>query len=418
MTDKADYVALDDAEDPLVLALDIGSTASRGGVYDSTGRPIKELRHKEPHTFTSRADGTSEIDPDQVTAEVEQILDALTGEHSLRERITGLAMDTFAASLVAVDGDGRPLTSCMTYADSRCAAQVAALRAELDEHAVQQHTGTRIHTSYHAPRLRWLAETSPETFAATAGWWSLGEYVFSRLRGDTAAGTSTAAWTGLLDRRTGQLDDALLEASGARRDQFSPIHDVPDPLPPTSTRWRALEQASWFPVIPDGFASNYGAGATDRARIAAATATSGALRVLLDAPADPLPFGLWNYRVDGSRTLLGGALNDVGRAVSWARSVLDLGEDLEPVLTADPSAGTPLVLPYLTGERAPGWMATAQAMLAGVTAATTPEDLFRGIIEGVAITYARVASDLTPAAPEARQIMAAGSVSKDLPDWL
>jgi gluconokinase len=174
----------------------------------------------------------------------------------------------------------------------------------------------------------------------------------------------------------------------------------------------------WFPVITDGFASNYGAGATDPTRMAAATATSGALRVLLDQPADPLPFGLWNYRVDGSRTLLGGALNDVGRAISWARATLDLGEQLGPALTGDPSAGTPLVLPYFTGERAPGWMAGAQAIFAGVSGANTPEELFRGIVEGVAITYDRVGAELSPAAPDALQIMAAGSVSKDMPDWL
>jgi gluconokinase len=39
-------------------------------------------------------------------------------------------------------------------------------------------------------------------------------------------------------------------------------------------------------------------------------------------------------------------------------------------------------------------------------------------VEGVAITYARIAAELGPAAPHVRQIMASGSVSKDLPDWL
>jgi gluconokinase len=411
-------VRLHDALDPLVLAVDVGSTASRGGVYDATGRPVEGLRHKVPHAFLTRSDGTSEIDPDQVTAEVAEILDALTGRAALGDRIAGVAMDTFAASLVAVDDRGGPLTACLTYADSRCATQVAALKSELDEGAVQQRTGARIHASYHAPRLRWLAELAPDVVAATRSWWSLGEYVFSRLIGTAAAGTSTVAWSGLLDRHTGRLDDELLAAAGARAEQFSPIHDVAAPLPAVATRWPALAGAAWFPVITDGFASNHGAGAIDRTRMAAATATSGALRVLLDGPADPLPFGLWNYRVDGARSLLGGALNDVGRAVSWARATLNAGEDVGPVLTADPSAATPLVLPYLTGERAPGWRSDARTTISGVTAATTPDELFRGVVEGIAITYARVADELAPASPQAGQIMAAGSVSKDMPEWL
>jgi gluconokinase len=419
MTRTDDDVALDDALDPLVVALDIGSTATRGGVHDASGRRVHGLQHKVPHAFTVAPDGTSVIDPNQVTSEVEQVLDAVTGERRLGKRIAGVALDTFAASLIAVDAAGRALTPCLTYADSRSADAVAALRNELDEPAVQQRTGTRLHTSYHAPRLRWLATAEPRVFAATASWWSLGEYVLARLIGHPLAGMSTVAWTGLLDRRTGELDAELLTAAGARPEQFSPPlvapGDVPEPAP---ARWPALARAAWFPVITDGFASNIGAGATDATVLTAATATSGALRVLLDGPADPLPFGLWNYRVDARRTLLGGAINDVGRAVSWAQGTLQLGSELATVLTAAPSDATPLVLPYLTGERAPGWVGGARAIFGGVSAATDADALFRGVIEGVAMTYARVADELRPAAPRVVEVAAAGRVSNDQPEWL
>ena len=417
MTRTDDDVALDTAQDPLVLALDIGSTATRGGVHDASGRRVDGLQHKVPHAFTVAPDGTSVIDPDQVTAEVEQVLDAVTGDRRLGTRIAGVAMDTFAASLIAVDAAGRALTPCLTYADSRSSGAVAALREELDEHAVQQRTGTRLHTSYHAPRLRWLTTAQPRVVAQTAHWWSLGEYVLARLIGHPLAGTSTQAWTGLLDRRTGELDTELLAAAGAGPEQFSPPRDVPAPSAGPARR-PALARAAWFPVVTDGFASNIGSGATDATVLTAATATSGALRVLLDGPADPLPFGLWNYRVDARRTLLGGAINDVGRAVSWAQSTLRLGPELAAVLTAPPTDATPLVLPYLTGERAPGWVGGARAVLGGVSAATDADALFRGILEGVAMTYARVAGELRPAAPGVVEVAAVGRVSNDQPEWL
>ncbi|MEV0006453.1 gluconokinase [Micromonospora sp. NPDC050980] len=341
--------------DPLVLAMDIGSTATRGGVHDASGRRIHGLQHKVPHTFTIAPDGTSIIDPDQVTAEIEEVLDAATNDLRLGTRIAGVAMDTFAASLIAVDKAGRPLTPCLTYADSRSAHAVAALLEELDERAVHQRTGTRLHTSYHAPRLRWLSATQPHLVANTANWWSLGEYVLARLIGHPLAGTSTVAWTGLLNRSSGEFDAELLAAAGVDPDQLSPPRNTNQPAPAANTtRWPALAKAAWFPVITDGFASNVGSGATDATVLTAATATSGALRVLLDGPAEPLPYGLWNYRVDAGRTLLGGAINDVGRAVSWARSTLRLSPALAGTLTAPPNHTTPLVLPYLTGERAPG----------------------------------------------------------------
>jgi gluconokinase len=414
-----DDVALDAALDPLVLALDVGSTATRGGVHDASGRRVRGLQHKVPHAFTVAPDGTSVIDPDQVTAEVGQVLDAVTGDPRLATRIAGVAMDTFAASLIAVDRAGRALTPCLTYADSRSADAVTALRQELDEHAVQQRTGTRLHTSYHAPRLRWLATAQPRVMGEATAWWSLGEHILARLIGQPLAGTSTMAWTGLLDRRTGELDAELLAAAGAGPEQFSPPRDMTQPAPAAApARWPALARAGWFPVITDGFASNIGSGATDATVLTAATATSGALRVLLDGPADPLPFGLWNYRVDADRTLLGGAINDVGRAISWAQSTLRLSPARADVLTAPPSDTTPLVLPYLTGERAPGWVGGARAVLGGVSAATDADTLFRGIVEGVAMTYARVADELRPAAPQVLQVAAAGRVSNDQPEWL
>lgn len=419
MTRSDDEVDLDAALDPLVVALDIGSTATRGGLHDASGRRVDGRQHKVPHAFTVAPDGTSVIDPDQVTAEVGKVLDAVTGDPRLGTRIAGVALDTFAASLIGVDAAGRALTPCLTYADSRSAAAVTALRAELDEHAVQQRTGTRLHTSYHAPRLRWLATAQPRIVERAASWWSLGEYVLAQLIGHPLAGTSTVAWSGLLDRRTGDFDAELLAAAGVEPGRLSPPRDTTEPAPPAApTRWPALARAAWFPVVTDGFASNIGSGATDATVLAASTATSGALRVLLDGPADPLPFGLWNYRVDAGRTLLGGAINDVGRAVSWAQSTLRLSPALASVITAPPSDDTPLVLPYLTGERAPGWVGGARALLGGVSAATDADTVFRGIVEGVAITYARVADELRPAAPQVVEVAASGRVGNDQPEML
>ena len=203
MAASAGRVKLSQAVDPLVLAVDIGSTASRGDVYDAAGRPVQGGREKVPHQFMTRDDGTSEIDPDQIVGEVQQIVTALATDRRAG-RIGGVALDTFASSLVGVGADRRARTPCFTYADSRCAAQVAELRRQLDERVIQQRTGCRLHASYLTARLRWLRETMPDTFRSVRHWMSLGEYIYWQILGVTAAGTSTAAWTGMLDRRTGQ----------------------------------------------------------------------------------------------------------------------------------------------------------------------------------------------------------------------
>lgn len=423
MTNAATRVRVSEALEPFVLAIDIGSTASRGDVFDASGRPLKGGRVKVPHHFTTAGDGTSEIDPDAVVGEVEQILTEFASR-PVAGRIRGVALDTFASSLVGVAQDERARTPCFTYADSRCANQVIQLRQELDEPEVQQRTGCRLHTSYLTPRLKWLHDTEPDTFRAVRHWMSLGEYVYLRLLGVTAAGTSTAAWTGMLDRRTGNWDSELLDACGVSVDQLSeirnpgrPIRDVDQAV---DRKWPSLVGAVWFPVIADGFSSNVGAGARDESTVALSAATSGAMRVLVKGVPQRLPAGLWGYRVDASHTLLGGALNDVGRAISWLTSTLQISaeSDLNGLLLARPEPATPVVLPFFSGERSTGWAADARSIFSGVSAAATPVMLFRGTVEGVALSYARIAEQLHDVAGETRQIVASGRVTQDLPALL
>jgi gluconokinase len=334
-----------------------------------------------------------------------------------------VALDTFASSLVGVDGDGRAVTPCYTYADSRCGPQVTALRRELDEGDVQQRTGCRLHSSYLPARLRWLRETDPDRFAAARRWLSLGEYAYLRLLGTTAAGTATAAWTGLLDRRSGQWDPTMLEVAGVEADQLSEVRNPDRPLTDVDAgvaeRWPVLSSARWFAPISDGFASNLGAGADDETTAAVAAATSGAIRVLVSDIPDQIPSGLWCYRVDSRRSLLGGALNDVGRVLSWLHDTVQLAEaDPHELMTAPPEPTTPLVLPYLSGERSTGWAASARALITGASSATTGAHLFRGAMEGVALSYQRIADQLRTTAANPKRIVASGRVTQDLPSWL
>ena len=387
-----------------VLAVDIGSTATRGGLFDTSGTPVAH-RAKREHRFATGSDGTSVIDPDAVVGEVAEVIDELTDRAAAP--VGGVALDTFASSLVGVDADNAALTPCFTYADGRCAPQLEVLRRELGdagEAAAQQRTGCRLHTSYLTARLRWLAETQPAVARRVHRWVSLGEYVHLRLLGTAAAGTSTAAWTGMLDRRTGAWDADLLELASVAPERFSPIADPDRPYRPAAgavdtvaRRWPLLAGARWFPVITDGLASNVGAGAADGSTVALSAATSGAMRVLVTGVPETVPPGLWCYRVDAARCLLGGAVNDVGRVVSWlASTVLLDGRTLGDIAAQEPDPATPAMLPFLTGERSTGWASRARAVIGGVTAAATGPVLARAALEGVAITYRRIAEQLAP----------------------
>jgi len=118
----------------------------------------------------------------------------------------------------------------------------------------------------------------------------------------------------------------------------------------------------------------------------------------------------WNEQ--RSMEFVGMALNDVGRATDWLGTTLaadQLTDDaIRAALLAEPSETTPLVLPFFTGERSTGWAAGARATMTGVSAATSATDIYRGVVEGIALSYGRVAGQLRPAAPDAVKIAAGG----------
>jgi gluconokinase len=99
-----------------------------------------------------------------------------------------------------------------------------------------------------------LRDTEPDAFRAVRHWMSLGEYVYLRLFGDTAAGTSTAAWTGMLGRRTGDWDPKLLNACGVSAEQLSEIRNPDRPIDDVDRavgrKWPALKDTVCFRLSP------------------------------------------------------------------------------------------------------------------------------------------------------------------------
>ncbi|MCS6711899.1 gluconokinase [Brachybacterium sp. EF45031] len=410
---------------PFVLGLDVGSGGTRAALYDATGREVAGHRHKVPHAFTTAADGTSTLDADQVCEELRTAIGAVLD--GTEAPVAAIGIDTFASSLVVVDDTGRALSPCITYADTRCRAHVATLRAQLDAAALHQRTGARIAASYLAPRLRWLREDQPDIARRAARFMALGEYAALRLLGEPALGTASAAWSGMIDRRTGEYVPELLQATDTETAELGRPRDPSDTLPladsPLAREFPQLVGAMWVPVVGDGLTANLGIGATGPDTWGISTATSGAIRRLVEGNVDRLPEGLWAYRVDQRRTLVGSAMSDAGRMLDWAGTRLAIPEDIAhtdttALLSAPVSDATPLVVPFLSGERGTRWRDGARAVFAGISASTTAEDLLRGSLEGLALSYLRIADQLELVGGAPQRIVLSGGMTENVPAWL
>lgn len=412
------------SETPFILTIDIGTSSIRAFVYDARGRDVPGLRAQAPTPLSVGQDGSAEIDPGALLAAVAECLDAVLAQAgSMATAIAGVAVDTLATSLMAVDSLGQPLTPLMTYADTRAAADGQSLRATQDESAVHDRTGCRLNASYWPARLAWLKRTRPDLWRVRPRWLTIGEYLDMSWLGRARLSLSSASWTGLLDRRRLEWDLPWLEFFGLDRSQLSELVDVDSPLvglrQDLAERWPALRHVPWFPAISDGAAANIGSGCQGPERIALTLGSTGALRLVLPEP-PVIPMGLWCYRVDRRLALVGSATSEGGNLYAWLRQTLQFNDviDLEAALAAfGPDSHGLTVLPFIAGERGPGWGGHLGATLQGVTLATTPVAILRAAMEAVAFRFAQIWESLKEGAAPHPVVVASGNALRHSPAW-
>ncbi len=147
--------------------------------------------------------------------------------------------------------------------------------------------------------------------------------------------------------------------------------------------------------------------------MALALGTSGALRITTTREIETIPQGLWVYRVDRKRSLLGGALSEGGSIWAWMHDTLQLSDDaetLERELKAfAPNAHGLTVLPFLAGERSPGWHSDARAVIAGLSLHTQPVEILRAGLESIAYRFAELVKLVSQEAHEVQEVVASGN---------
>ncbi len=417
---------------PVVLTLDIGTSSLRAMLFDMRALPVPGSESQIRYEMRTTPDGGVEADADELfVSACRAVNNVLLHTSPSTFTIVAVASDSLVSNILGVDATGHAVTPVYTYADTRCALQVQQLRERFDEEATHQRVGTLFHTSYLPARLLWLAQEHPDLLQKARYWMSLGEYFYFRWVGQRACSYSVASWTGLLNRQKLAWDTELLEALPIAADQLSPLVDVTTPLQRLThefaARWQALVNAVWFPTAGDGATANVGSGCVDATRTALTIGTTSAMRVTVPALAGGtssslvVPQGLWAYRVDQDHELVGGALSEGGSLFAWMQDTLQLnsGADLERELAAMAPDGHGLtVLPFLAGERAPGWVPDARASILGLSLNTQPIEILRAGLEAVAYRLALIFKLLRTVAPDAQEVIASGGALMHSPTWV
>ena len=391
----------------LVVALDIGTSSVRAIAFNAQGRKVGQ-EAQIPYSQQMLADGGVEVGADFLLDLQGQCLDQLLP--NLKQPVAAVAISCFWHSLLAVNDAGEAQTAVISWADNRAAAWVSSLRRVMNEDECHARLGCVFHTSYWPAKLLWLRDERPELFQMPLKWMGFGEYLGLKWCGQARASLSIASGTGLFDQNAKNWDDEMLAHLPINREQLPRFGaELPAPTTEIAARWPQLQNAKWFSALGDGACSNIGSGCADEHHIGLNAGTSGALRVVLRDFSGAPPRGLWRYRVDENRSIVGGALSNAGNVTDWTRATFDLPGDWQSqIARMKPDAHGLTILPFLAGERAPLWNGDARFVLAGAGLDTRPITIMRAVLEGAALRFAAIGQLLLRLAPNAQIVFSGG----------
>jgi gluconokinase len=397
-----------------IIALDIGTSSVRALLIDSEFNTYLDLGLQKKYDVITRTDGSVEIDPAVLLQLTCDCLDALhDGMTAKNLKAVGVGISTFWHCFTGIDRQGKPTTPVVHLFDTRSGQQMEQLTQTLNPVWIHAITGCMPHTSYWPAKLLWLKETHAAEFKATERWMSVGEYLLLQLTGSGAESISMVSASGIWDQRQNDYCDELLDVIGVGRDRFASVEKLDEPRrglrPEFGARWPLFKDILWYPAYGDGACNSIGSGCSTPEKFALMVGTSGAMRVVVEQNSATVPAGIWCYRVNRKRFILGGAISNGGEVFRWASRTLRLPEDAESqIAQREPGSHFLTMLPYFAGERSPYWRPDLRAVIAGMSLATSPVDILQACLESVSLRFKQIYILLTKPFAQPKQIISSG----------
>lgn len=164
------------------IGVDVGSGSARAGVFDAAGRKKGEAK-RDIRQFKPQADYVEQSSDDIWRSVCLAVKDAVAQARIDPIQVKGLGFDA-TCSLVVLDKQGQPLTVSPTgrseqniimWMDHRAISQ--AQRINDTKHPVLAYVGNRISPEMETPKLLWLKQNMPTTWAKAGYFFDLPDFL-------------------------------------------------------------------------------------------------------------------------------------------------------------------------------------------------------------------------------------------------
>jgi sugar (pentulose or hexulose) kinase len=328
---------------------------------------------------------------------VTSIQDAVGARDVMARRIVGLCIAPQRETFVPVDRAGVPLRNAIVWMDERAGALLPRIDQEYGAERIHRETGKPLSGNLTLPKIAWLRENEPETFARTGKFLDVAGFLIQRLTGETRTGWGCVDPMGLFDMEHGAWDAPLLGYLGVT------VAQMPEAFPPGAVVGRLSRAAAESCGLPEGLPVVAGVGDGQAGGLGAGIVTPGqtylnlgtavvtgthseryitdrAFRTMFSGV--PGSYSLETVLLGGTYTVTWFVETLLGARDSEAAALL---ERLDASLGETPPGAEGLMLvPYWNSAMSPYWDATASGIVVGWRGIHTAEHLYRAILEGIA----------------------------------
>lgn len=405
----------------LLGGLDIGTTGCKITVYTSDGKLLKRFYQDYP---LSRSTDVHEVDAQDIWEAVQQVL---ADAFAVYPDIRSIGVTSFGETFVLLDENDRPLRRCMLYTDPRGAEECGELVNMLGKERLSGITGLNPHSMYSLPKLMWIKKHQPELYRKAKRVLQMEDYIVYMLTGNAQIDYSLASRTMAFDIQKLQWSDEIFTAAGIDQSLFStpvPIGSHAGTVLPKVNTANIGKETMICSCGQDQIAAAVGSGVFDQT-----TAVDGAGTVECITPVfHTIPelgkmargsYAIVPYVEPGSYvtyafSYTGGALiqwfvdNLAGYASAQASAA---GQSIYAELEGDGTAEKPtglLVLPHFAGAATPYMDTGSKGAVLGLTVASTQQEIYRGLMEGVCYEMRLNMERLRDSGIEIRQLHATG----------